>query len=187
MGLLVLLALLAATATAAAPGAIRVRAGDTLSHLALRHHTTVAELKRLNALRSDVIVLGELLRLPGTGQARPGARPRVIAQAYTVKAGDNLTVLARQWRTTVPALVQRNQLRRTTIVIGQRLVHDVQAPARRTPAATATARTTVSASAAQHRAVLRNAAVPSRTAVRDLIRRAAKRHGVPTSLALALA
>ncbi|MDP9182871.1 MAG: lytic transglycosylase domain-containing protein, partial [Actinomycetota bacterium] len=45
----------------------------------------------------------------------------------------------------------------------------------------------VSRSAAAHRAMLAARSLPSKAAVQDMIARAARRHGVPVSLALALA
>ncbi|WMP18765.1 LysM peptidoglycan-binding domain-containing protein [Thiothrix lacustris] len=42
---------------------IRVRKGDTLSHIAHAHHISVARLKRLNHLKSDKIMIGQVLRI----------------------------------------------------------------------------------------------------------------------------
>ena len=50
----------------------RVRAGDTLSGLALNTGTTVAELRRINCLAGDVIVVGQLLYLPRLPVQSPG-------------------------------------------------------------------------------------------------------------------
>ena len=176
------LALLVAITTAAAPGVIRLKRGDTLSEIAHRYGTSVTALKKANHLSGDTIYAGELLRLPGTGAVSPArTAPRTVAASYVVRSGDNMTLLAKRWGTTVPELARRNHLRSTTIVIGQRLSYAAKAPA-----ATA-ARTPVSASAARHRQVLRSRAVPSKTAVKAMIRKSAARHGVPTSLALALA
>jgi LysM repeat protein len=52
---------------AAATGLVRVqvRPGDTLSHLAKRHDTTVADLKARNQLEGDVIVAGQELLVAG--------------------------------------------------------------------------------------------------------------------------
>ncbi|TVP77516.1 MAG: LysM peptidoglycan-binding domain-containing protein [Puniceicoccaceae bacterium] len=43
-----------------------VKAGDTLGSIALIHGTSVAALKRTNNLQSDVIRIGQPLRIPGT-------------------------------------------------------------------------------------------------------------------------
>ena len=168
----------ATVTTAAASSSVRIRPGDTLSVLAKRHHTTVAALQHLNHLHGDLIIEGMLLRLPGSPPAVRGTRQ--VSRPYVVKAGDNLTVLARRWGTTVPSLVGVNHLRSTMIVVGQRLRGPQVAAAGPAP-------TRVSGSAAAHRSALRNRSVPSRSAVRALIRSAARRHGVPTHLALALA
>jgi LysM repeat protein len=41
-----------------------VKSGDTLSGIAQRHHTTVAKIKSLNALKSDTIRVGQVLKIP---------------------------------------------------------------------------------------------------------------------------
>jgi LysM repeat protein len=179
-----LLVLLAAVLTAGAPSVLRVRvhSGDTLSELAARHHTTVARLKALNHLHSDTIYAGAILRLPGNA---PAAAPRIRTStgSYLVRSGDNLTVIAKRLHTSVQGLTSRNHLRSTTLLVGQRLSYVVTT---RTAAPVRVSRG-VAQSAAHHRAVLRLRQHPSKAAVRQLIRKAAKRHGVPTSLALALA
>lgn len=42
----------------------RVKSGETLEKIARQHHTTVAELKRLNQLDNDRIIIGQELKLP---------------------------------------------------------------------------------------------------------------------------
>ena len=51
----------------------RVQAGDTLSGLALNTGTTVAELRRINCLTEDTIVVGQVLYLPRLPVRTPGA------------------------------------------------------------------------------------------------------------------
>jgi len=46
-------------------GTYRVKAGDTLSEIAVRFDTTVAKLKKLNKLASSTIRIGQRLKLPG--------------------------------------------------------------------------------------------------------------------------
>ncbi|RIK09619.1 MAG: hypothetical protein DCC50_15120, partial [Acidobacteria bacterium] len=47
-------------------GAVTVRRGDTLSHIAVRHGTTVAALAKANGLRDTrIIYVGQVLHLPG--------------------------------------------------------------------------------------------------------------------------
>ena len=177
-----LLVLLVAVLTAAAPGVVRLRFGDTLSELAARHGVSVSALKHANHLKGDRVYAGQLLKIPGN---RPAARTtsRTTTRTYVVRRGDNLTVLARRWGTTVSALKARNHLRSGTILVGQRLVHTVTV--RRTTAVPAASG--VRGSAARHRAQLAARSMPSKAAVRAMVRKSAKRHGVPASLALALA
>jgi LysM repeat protein len=180
------LVLLAAVVTAGAPSIIKIRPGDTLSGLAQRHHTTVAALKQANQLSGDTIYAGALLRLPGNATPAPApAAARTVARVHVVKPGDNLTRLAQRFGHSVSWLRAKNGLRGDTIVIGQRLVYGATAA----PAPATSTRTygAVGRSAAHHRAVLSQRAVPSKAAVRALIRAAAARYDVPTSLALALA
>ncbi|MGZ6826158.1 MAG: LysM peptidoglycan-binding domain-containing protein [Mycobacteriales bacterium] len=182
-----LLVLLVTAVTAAAPGVIRIRPGDTLSELALRHHTTVAKLQAANHLHGTMIYAGQLLTLPGnaTPAAAPARRTVTASRSYTVRGGDTLIGLAHRFRTTPSALAARNHLRGTMLLLGQRLTYaetvTTAAPARVTLAPG------VAASAARHRATLASRSLPGRAKVKDLIRAAARRHGVPVDLALALA
>ncbi len=185
-----LLVLLTAVVTASAPGVLRVRvhSGDTLSELAQRHNTTVARLKALNRLRGDTIYDRDILLLPGNAPpraatSRAGAT-RTSTRVYVVRPGENLTVLAKRWRTTPKALSARNRLHSSTLLIGQRLSYGVTT---RAPLTAAPVARGVSSSAAHHRAVLRQRSVPSKASVKQMIHKAARRHGVPSSLALALA
>jgi soluble lytic murein transglycosylase-like protein len=200
---LALLVLLTAVVTAGAPSLVRLRTGDTLSALARRHHTTVAVLQALNHMDgSTTIYAGETLLVPGTAAAapaRPAAAPRTTTRTtlstYVVRPGEGLIVLARRYRTTPAALQKLNKLRTTTLLIGQRLqiplTVTVTAPAA-AGANTAGAHTVVipgpvAASAAAHRALLARRALPSKAAVQQMIRLAARRYGVPADLAQALA
>jgi lysophospholipase L1-like esterase len=46
------------------PKVYKVKSGDTLSQIAERHKTTVAKIKKLNGLRSDMIRVGQILKIP---------------------------------------------------------------------------------------------------------------------------
>jgi LysM repeat protein len=206
---LALLVLLTAVATAGAPTLVRLRSGDTLSALALRHRTTVAVLQALNHMDGTTIYAGETLLVPGTAAApaRPAAAPRTTTRTtlvtYVVQPGEGLIVLARRYRTTPATLQSLNRLRSTTLLLGQRLQVPVSvtvtapapapADADETGAGTgAGARTVVvpgpvAASAAGHRALLARRALPSKAAVQQMITLAARRYGVPADLAQALA
>jgi soluble lytic murein transglycosylase-like protein len=180
-----LLVLLAAVLTAGAPSVIRIHRGDTLSGIATRYGTTVSALQRANHLKSTTIYAGALLRIPGQNVTAAPARTRTVNAVYVVRTGDNLTRLGRRLGHSVAWLKARNHLRTATIVIGQKLVYGVTAAPATTTAAPRSGRDIVG-SASYHRALLRSRTMPSRAHVRELIRASARRHGVPTSLALAL-
>ena len=176
-----LLVLLVAVLTAGAPSVIRVHRGDTLSALAAKNRTTVEALRRANHLSGTTIYEGQLLRIPGQNVAATRTVPLVYPLVYVVRPGDNLTKLGRTLHHSVPWLKARNHLRSSTIVIGQRLVYGERAAA-----SAPRASTSVRGRAAYHRALLARRTMPSRASVRALVRAAARRHGVPVDLALAL-
>jgi LysM repeat protein len=193
-----LLVLVAAVLTAGAPSVIRIRPGDTLSELALRHHTTVATLQALNHMGgSTTIYAGGTLIVPGTRSAAPAVRrttTRTVMKTYTVRSGDGLIVVARKLRTTPAVLTKVNRLQRNYLILGETLRYPVRVTVRSTPARSSGSSSgtvvipgSVSRSAAAHRAMLAKRSLPSKAAVRELIARSARRHGVPVSLALALA
>jgi LysM repeat protein len=93
-----------------------VRRGDTLSGLARRFGTTVGAIMAANNLTGTTIYAGQHLVIPGAQDpSDPGA-------GYLVQWGDTLSGLARRFGTTVGAIMAANNLTRTTIYAGQRLV-----------------------------------------------------------------
>lgn len=88
-----------------------VRSGDTLWLLANRYGTTVDEIKRLNGLTSDMLQIGQVLRIP-VSQSQQYI-------TYTVKAGDTLWLLANRYGTTVDAIKKMNGLSGSDLSIGQ--------------------------------------------------------------------
>lgn len=66
-----------------------VRAGDTLSGIALRHRATVSEIRRLNGLQGDLIRVGQTLQVPDRGPpaAAPVARTTQVAPVPSADVG----------------------------------------------------------------------------------------------------
>lgn len=91
-----------------------VVSGDSLSVIAKRYNTTVDKLKSLNNLTSDIIRIGQILRVP--------AAPQETASSYTVVSGDSLSAIAKRFNTTVNAIKSINNLTGDTIYVGQRLI-----------------------------------------------------------------
>ena len=87
-----------------------VRSGDTLWLLAQRFGTTVDAIRSLNNLTSDVLTIGQVLRIPGG------------ATYHTVQSGDTLWLLAQRFGTTVAEIKRLNNLTSDALAIGQRLI-----------------------------------------------------------------
>lgn len=88
-----------------------VQPGDTLWLLSRRYGTTVEAIRRLNGLTSDILYIGQVIRIPvsSTGGYRE----------YIVQAGDSLWLLSRRFGTTVEAIMQLNGLTSDLIDVGQ--------------------------------------------------------------------
>jgi len=88
-----------------------VRQGDTLFSIASRYNTTVDDIKRLNNLTSNVLSIGQVLRLPVTSNNN--------YITYTVQRGDTLFSIASRYNTTVDAIKRLNNLTSNVLSIGQ--------------------------------------------------------------------
>lgn len=96
----------------------KVVKGDTLSKLAVKFNTTVANLKALNGLKSDTIYVGQTLKVSGTAPTSQSNS----AVYYTVKSGDTVSEIAQKYKTTIQAIKQLNKLdSKYTIYAGQKL------------------------------------------------------------------
>ena len=183
-----------------------VRAGETLSGIAARYGTTVAALAAANRLPDpDRIHAGSRLRVPGTGSSgRSAASSRPSTHVHVVRAGDTLSGIAARYGVPLAGVLKANRLSTTSVIHpGDRVTVRGAAAAKRGKAS-AKARATspssapdtflgvryptpVAQAAAQNRARLASRDVPSRTEVRSLVERTARRHGVDPRLALAVA
>lgn len=88
-----------------------VQSGDSLWLIANRYNTTVDAIKRLNGLTSDLLNIGQVLKIP-SGQSTPYIE-------HTVRPGDTLWILARRYETTVDAIKRLNGLTSDLLNIGQ--------------------------------------------------------------------
>ncbi|MDI9546637.1 MAG: LysM peptidoglycan-binding domain-containing protein [Chloroflexota bacterium] len=96
-----------------------VQAGDSLGMIAERFGLTLAELMEANYIANpDTVYIGQRLLIPVepdvTGDPAPSiadiGRPRSGFYYYTVKPGDTLSELAREFDTTVLAILEYNDL-----------------------------------------------------------------------------
>ena len=107
----------------------RVQRGDTVSDIAERYRVSQTALIQLNNLRSrNFIRVGQVLRLPGNGEARP----ITVAQrdgsgagdgsTYVVRAGDSIATVARMFGVSPQAILARNSIADADrIYVGQEL------------------------------------------------------------------
>ncbi|MDE6964820.1 MAG: LysM peptidoglycan-binding domain-containing protein, partial [Lachnospiraceae bacterium] len=88
-----------------------VQSGDTLWLLSRRFNTTVDAIKRLNGLTSDMLSIGQVLKIPSEGVSS--------YFEYVVRSGDTLWLLARRFNTTVDAIKQMSGITSDALSIGQ--------------------------------------------------------------------
>lgn len=88
-----------------------VKAGDSLWLIAQRFGTTVEAIKRLNGFTTDLLNIGQVLKIPAS---QSGSYIE-----YTVRPGDTLWLLSRRYNTTVDAIKKLNGLSGDRLDIGQ--------------------------------------------------------------------
>ncbi|MDL4842679.1 C40 family peptidase [Aquibacillus rhizosphaerae] len=98
----------------------QVVSGDTLSGIAKSYQISVADLKQMNQLTTDMIYVGQQLKIP-SGQAAPVSSPVQESGPYTVVSGDTLSGIAKRYNISVEQLKSSNGLISDTIFVGQQL------------------------------------------------------------------
>lgn len=89
-----------------------VEKGDSLYSIAVKYGTTVDALKKANNLTSNILSIGQVLKIPTALETETGI-------TYTVKSGDSLYSIAREYNTTVDAIKNINNLTSNLLSIGQ--------------------------------------------------------------------
>lgn len=92
-----------------------VKKGDTLYSIASKNGLTVNELKSLNNLTSNTLTIGQSLLID------KAPSPSTDITTYTVKKGDSLYQIAKQYNTTISNLMTINNLKSSNLSIGQKL------------------------------------------------------------------
>ncbi|MFF1529441.1 LysM peptidoglycan-binding domain-containing protein [Cellulomonas sp. NPDC058312] len=121
-----------------------VRSGDTVSHIASKHGTSVAAVRTANGLDARAFIReGQTLTIPTSGTTAPAAAtPAASGGSHTVASGETVSGIAKRYGTTVAAVTAANGLdARAFIRVGQTLTIPGAgaAPAAATPAAPAPA------------------------------------------------
>lgn len=94
-----------------------VKSGDTLYSIANKYGITVNEIKNLNGLSSNLLSIGQVIKIPTTNTSI--SENNTIPETYTVKSGDTLYSIANKYNTTVSKLKTLNNLTSNTLSIGQ--------------------------------------------------------------------
>ncbi|WML24553.1 LysM peptidoglycan-binding domain-containing protein [Neobacillus sp. OS1-33] len=123
------------TPTTTATGVYTVKSGDYLGKIAGKHATTVTNLKSLNKLKTDMIFVGQKLKVPvkkaaatpvKTTPPKTQAPSKPVVQKpettdYIIKSGDTLGKIAGRYQLTIKELKELNQLSSDQIYVGQKL------------------------------------------------------------------
>jgi LysM repeat protein len=128
-----------------------VQAGDSLAKVARSHGISIKELKNINDLQSDVLLVGQKLNVPAVSRAKVGSPKKVASSGpmdrgdedgcYTVKEGESVYVIAKRFGVRRADLIKANNLSDPNMLaVGQRLIIPLeqQAAATATPKAPAT-------------------------------------------------
>jgi len=91
----------------------KVRRGDSLGAIAHHYHVSVANLKKLNSLKTNNIRIGKVLlikRVTRYTQHKITKRRSLKRIIYHVRAGDTLSAIAAHNKVTIPALKRWNKI-----------------------------------------------------------------------------
>jgi peptidoglycan DL-endopeptidase LytF len=105
-----------------------VKSGDSLWKIANNYNLTVQQIRNSNNLKSDMLYVGQVLKL--TGQASSGTSSSSSSSSnassstttYTVKSGDSLWVIAQKFNVTAQQIREKNNLKTDVLQVGQKLV-----------------------------------------------------------------
>lgn len=92
-----------------------VKSGDSLWSISKKYNIPVDELKRINNLTSNLLSIGQVLKIPGDNDD-------VEENKYTVKSGDTLYSIAREYNISVQGIKDANNLINNNLTIGQKLI-----------------------------------------------------------------
>ena len=183
---------LAVVTTAAAPGVITIKPGDTLWDLARTHGTSVSTLRALNDLPGNgTIYAGRTLRLSdGSSGSAGGSGGSSGEGSHLVRRGETLSHIALRHGVSQRSIATRNRLSGGRVYAGQRLaVPGAGGSTAGVPSPNAGVRVPqgVRTSVAENRRILASRDLPSKTQVRRMIATTARQYDVPVSLAVAVA
>ncbi|NUN09391.1 MAG: LysM peptidoglycan-binding domain-containing protein [Ignavibacteriaceae bacterium] len=120
--------------TTNAPGIVTVhvvKSGETLGQIADKHNVYVSSLKKWNRIKGNKILVGQKLTIYSNSVSAPSAGAKQAAKGvasggkkvtHTVKSGESLFSIAKQYSVSVNDLKDKNNLVSSKILPGQKIV-----------------------------------------------------------------
>ncbi len=101
----------------------KVKRGDTLGGVAARHRVKIATIKSTNNLKSNNIMVGQTLTIPGSSYKASSSTSKRSGQTvkYKVKRGDTLGGVAARHKVKIATIKNANNLKSNNIMVGQTL------------------------------------------------------------------
>lgn len=99
-----------------------VVSGDSLYKIANKYNTTVDNLLNYNNLSTTSLSIGQQILIPTELVVPPVEQPGLETLIYRVQKGDNLYAIARNFDTTINELIAINNLKSTSLSIGQEIM-----------------------------------------------------------------
>ncbi len=100
----------------------KVKKGDTLAGISGKYSVSVADLKKINNLKSDMLKIGQTIRLSPKEEKRISGTKGKTEATYTVKKGDSLAKIARQKGVSLQRLLTLNEMeKKDNIYPGQEI------------------------------------------------------------------
>lgn len=104
----------------------KVRKGDSLSEIATKFGVTIAQLKKWNNLKSNLVRLGQTLVIHGKDDIRSygdnTTRKTSNVVKYIVKRGDSISKIAEKYNVSVADIRKWNNLKSNKIIAGESLI-----------------------------------------------------------------
>ncbi len=101
-----------------------VKNGETLSGIATEYKTTVKNIKDLNDINDNKIVVGQKLLVSGstnTADVKSFAKSNNTSKVHKVKQGENLWTIARIYKVLISDIIAWNNLKNDRVKVGQKL------------------------------------------------------------------
>jgi len=92
----------------------KVVSGDSLYSIARKYNTTVDALKKLNNITSNILNIGDILKIPSENKTENDSYI-----TYKVVSGDSLYSIAKKYNTTVNEIKSLNNLSNNLLSIGK--------------------------------------------------------------------